>query len=225
MERPPFSTVLSATVASAAAFFVVTRSGIAGTLAGAAVASLVYTGASHGMLRALERLVRGMRRWGLSAPEAPADGTRSAIPKEKAIEEVGGLLSGTLLPPSRALRRPARSVVARWGPLFLAMAALAASLYSVTTGTPIERIVVQERVVEKPVVTERLVIHTQIVTLTQPAPGHGAQPAASAPTTTTTVAATAPTATTTTIATAPSTTTTSGAAPPVSTTASAPPAP
>jgi hypothetical protein len=229
MERPPFSTVLSAAVASAATFFVITRSGIAGTLAGAAVASLVYTGASHGSHRALERLVRGVRRWGHPPTEASMAEARPAISTDKSTEKDGGLLSGTLILPPRALRRPARSVVATWGPIFLAIAALAASLYSITTGTPIERVVVQERVVEKPVVTQRLVIRTQTVTVTQPAPGHEAQPAVGAPTTTTTVAATGPAATTTTIATAPPTTTptttTTSTAPPASTTASTEPAP
>jgi hypothetical protein len=197
MDRPPFSTVLSAAVASAAAFFVITRSGIAGTLAGAAVASLVYTGASHGVRHALERLVRRIRVGEPPAAEAPVDEARSA-----------------------ELRRPARSAVGTWGPLLLASGALVASLYSITTGSPIERVVVRERVVEKPVVTERVVVQTQTVTVTQPAQDHGSQPGAGTPTTTTTVAATGPAATTTTTSTAPPTTTTTSAAPPVSTTAS-----
>lgn len=220
MDRPPFSTVLSTAVASAATFFVITRSGIAGTLAGAAVASLVYTGASHGFHQALERLVRRVRWWGLPKAEAPVDEASTAISTEKDR----GLLAGTLLLPSHIRRRPPKSVVATWGPLLLAAGALATSLYSMTTGTPIERIVVQERVVEKPVITERVVVQTQTVTAPHPTQGHGSQSASGTPTTTTTVAATEPAATSTTTSTAPPTTTTTSTAPPVPTTAPAAPA-
>ena len=176
MDRPPFSTVLSAAVASAAAFYVITRSGIAGTLAGAAVASLVYTGASHGvrhaagaagpqraaMVASRPQGLRSMRRIRRSRSKkatersVPVDAVSAAIPR------VSGVLRGASWP--------------TWGPMLLAVAALAASLYSMSTGTPIERIVVRERVVEKPVVTERVVIQTETVTVTQPAQGHGAQP-------------------------------------------------
>lgn len=221
MDRPPFSTVLSTAVASAATFFVITRSGIAGTLAGAAVASLVYTGASHGMLRALERLVRGLRRWGFSATGAPVHEAPRAIPAEKD----GRFLSGTLLPPPAVRRRPAKSVVATWGPLLLAAAALATSLYSVTTGTPIERVVVHERVMERPVVTERVVVQREIVTVPQSPLSESALPAPGIPTTTTTLGATGQAATTTTTAPAPPTTSTTSTVPPISTTAGAAPAP
>jgi hypothetical protein len=58
MTRPRLTTVLSAALASALAFFVLTRSGLAGTLGGAAVASLVYTGASHWAGQGIERVAR-----------------------------------------------------------------------------------------------------------------------------------------------------------------------
>lgn len=221
MDRPPLTAVFSTAVASATAFFVITRSGIAGTLAGAAVASLVYTGAFHGFHHALERFVRRVRPWGLPRVEALADEEHPTISNEKD----DGLLAGASLlrPPSS--RRPARSVVATWGPLLLAAGALATSLYSVTTGTPIERVVVQERVIEKPVITERVVVQTQTVTVPQPTQGHEPPRPVGTPTTTTTVVATESPATTTTTSTAPpTTTTTSSTAPPVPTTAPATPA-
>jgi len=200
MGRPPFSTVLSAAVASAAAFLVITKSGIAGTLAGAAVASLVYTGASHGVRHALERLAR--RLWAGDLAEAAAPGEEA--------------------PPLVKLRS-SRSAVATWGPLVLATGALVTSLYSITTGTPIERIVVRERVVDRPVVTERVVVQTE--TVTQPTQAQRSRPAADTPTTTTTVAGPGPAATTTSTSSAPPTTTTTSTSPPVSTTASTVPTP
>jgi hypothetical protein len=226
MDRPPFNTVLSAAVASAAAFFVITRSGIAGTLAGAAVASLVYTGASHGLRHALERLVGGVRRRFLPAAKAPVDEAPTAI----SAEGDGGAAAGTLLLSSPVHHRPARRVTATWGPVVLAAAALLTSVYSMTSGTPIERIVVRERIVERPVVTERVVVRTQVVSGPPSAPVHGTQEAPATPTTTTTVVATGPvvttpTAATTTTSTAPPTPATTSTVPPVPTTAPTVPAP
>ena len=224
MDRPPLTTVFSTAVASATAFFVITRSGIAGTLAGAAVASLVYTGASHGIRHAAERLVARVRQWGPPKVETLSDEVRPAT----STEGDGGLLAGTLLLAPPAPRRPAKSAVATWGPLLLAAGALVTSLYSVTTGTPIERVVVRERVVERPVVMERVVVQTQTVTAPPPTQGHASQPAAGSvgtPTTTTTVVATESPVTTTTTSTAPPTATTTSTVPPVSTTAPAAPSP
>ena len=221
MDRPPFNTVLSAAVASAVAFFVITKSGIAGTLAGAAVASMVYTGASHGVRHALERLIGDVRRRFFSSAEAPLDEAPPAV----SAEAPGGMAAGTLLlPSSPGHRRPAKTVTATWGPVVLAAAALLTSVYSMTSGTPIERIVVQERIVERPVVTERVVVRTQLVPDPQSAPVHGTQQAAGTPTTATTVPATGPAVTTVTTVTS-ATTTTSTAPPTPATTSTVPPAP
>ncbi len=227
MDRPPFTTVLSAAVASAAAFFVITRSGIAGTLAGAAVASMVYTGASHGVRHALERSVGGVRRRFVPEAEVPVDEAPMAI----SAERDGRASADASLLPLPGRHRPARSVTATWGPVLLAAAALLTSVYSMTSGTPIERVVVRERIVERPVVTERVVVQTQTVTtVPQSVPVHGTQQAAGTPTTTTTMVAAGPAVTTattatTTTSTAPPTTVTTSTVAPVSTTAPTAPAP
>src|SRR5659263_668776 len=55
MDRPRISTVASAALASALAFYIITRSGLAGTLAGAAVASMISTGTAHWVGGGLDR--------------------------------------------------------------------------------------------------------------------------------------------------------------------------
>lgn len=218
MDRPRISTVVSAAVASAVAFYVITRSGLAGTLGGAAVASLVYTGASHGVHRAVERLVcRGER----AVDHTAEDKRPSPEPLEPSKPPAPSVLPAL----KRPLRRPMTRMAATWGPVLLAGAALVAALYSMTTGTPLERVVVHERVVEKPVVTERVVVQTRTVTVTQPAEGEAGQAAQGTTSTSTTLGAAAPGTAPTTSTLAAPTTTTTATAPPVPTTSPTTPAP
>lgn len=208
VERPSALTMITAAAASAAAFFVITKSGIAGTLVGAAVFSAVYHGASHWLGSAVERAATWWlaRRRGeegerhmlaeggpasqvlaaastadLAAapaadPEAdsfadnatdspPAFGTES-VPA--AIARAG--VVARALVPARPAGVRVRRVLAVWGPLVLALAALGASGYSMVTGEPIERVIVHERVVEKPIVEERVVVQRETVTVTVTVP-------------------------------------------------------
>ena len=152
--------MFTAAGASAAAFMVITKSGIAGTLVGAAVFSAVYHGASHGIGQAFERLVTWwLGRRGIEVP--PHDEVDAGA--ESAVNGAESPVAG-----ARGLRT--RRALAVWAPLVLALAAFGASGYSLVTGAPIEKVIVRERVVEKPVVQERIVMHTQTVTVTVPAP-------------------------------------------------------
>lgn len=158
--RPSALAMFTAAGASAAAFMVITKSGIAGTLVGAAVFSAVYHGASHGIGQAFERLVTW---WlGRRGIEVPSHDELEAGP-ESAVDEAAASVAG-----ARGLRAP--RALAVWAPLVLALAAFGASGYSLVTGAPIETVIVRERVVEKPVVQERIVMHTETVTVTVPAP-------------------------------------------------------
>ena len=194
MTRPRITTVVSAALASAAAFFVITRSGLAGTLGGAAVASMVYTGTSHWAGQGIAHLARlWLKRRDSTAP---------------ATVEPGGAAETT--PAATPPWRPGR-VARSWGPVALGVVALAVSGYSLVTGSPLERVIVQERIIEKPVVQHQVVVQKEIVTVTVTVPAsEGLQ-------TTTTVA---PSTTTTTT---PTTTTTTGVSPsPTTTTESSP---
>lgn len=219
MDRPRISTVVSAALASAAAFYVITRSGLAGTLAGAAVASVVYTATSHGVHTAAERLQSGRGRAAVRAEED----------KRPAPEPVEPSISPTPARPirSRPIGRPLTRMVSTWGPVLLAGAALVAAVYSLNTGAPLERVVVHELVVEKPVVTERVVVQTKTVTVTQPAQDGVGNVAPGGTSTSTTVGSTAPApiSTTTTAPATTSTTGTTGTVPPASTTSPTTPVP
>ncbi|GAB4254281.1 MAG: hypothetical protein Kow00122_12370 [Thermoleophilia bacterium] len=241
MERPRLSTILSAALASSAAFYVITRSGLAGTLAGAAVASLVYNGASHWVGGACERGMEWWRRRRSLTAGATGGGTegarRGVEPGGPAVEETA-IPASTAAPAGRA-QAPVlsgwRRRAVRWAPLVLAAAALGASIYSVAAGTPLERVIVRERVIEKPVVERQVVIQKETVTVTVPAPTQPtdaagntvvappstAAPSAPAATTTTTAAST----TTTTTRPAPSSTTPTVAAPPATPPTTVAPAP
>lgn len=221
MDRPRISTVVSAALASAATFYVITRSGLAGTLAGAAVASLVYTATSHGVHTAAERLQSGRGRATESTVESAAE---SKGPLKLPDPSVSPAIAGQAR--SRPLRRPLMRMVSTWGPVLLAGAALVAALYSMNAGTHLERVVVHERVVEKPVVTERVVVQTKTVTVTQPAQDGVRNVAPGATSTSTTVGRAAPGAiSTTTTAPVTSTTSTTNVASPVPTTGPTTPAP
>src|SRR5665811_2499407 len=87
--RPSALAMITAAAASASAFVVITKSGIAGTLVGAAVFSAVYHGASHGIGGAFERLVTWwLGRRGIEVPphdeleagrESPVDEAASSV--------------------------------------------------------------------------------------------------------------------------------------------------
>ncbi len=251
--RPSILAMLSTAIAAAASFFVITRSGIAGTLVGAAVFSVVYSGASHWIGHALERLAGWwLDRRGMSCVESPAESPADLLATpEDASSVIAHSLAAIAVPPTlddepgaapatepvtewrtahpsrrpNAFQRwfgtlpPPRKLVATWGPLLLAVAAFGASGYSIVTGAPIERVIVRERVVEKPVVEERIIVQHETVTVTVPVPSAARGTASVTPAAPTTPTTLPPgTSTPTTGATPSTTTSTTTSAPPVSTT-------
>jgi hypothetical protein len=220
-DRPSPFTMITAAAAAAASFFVITKSGIAGTLMGAAVFSAVYSGASHWLGHAVERGASWwLERRGVEVNEPEQDESELANEPEPEPSAERRLVS------SPGFLR-ARRITLTWAPLALAVAAVAASGYSMATGTPIERVIIRERVVEKPVVEERVVVERETVTVTVPVPGSGGSGSGTAtPTTTTTTTTLDPaptdTTTTTTVGT-PTSSTTTVTTPPLPTTTTAPP--
>lgn len=215
-ERPSALTMITAAAASAAAFYVITKSGIAGTLVGAAVFSAVYHGASHWLGGAAER---GASWWldrrGVEVGER--SGAGEAAPDSDLMADAETAVATTVGPAAeRAVGTASsksgqsasvqvRRALAVWGPLILALAALGASGYSVVTGEPIERVIIRERVVEKPVVEERVVVQRETVTVTVTVPARrdatGNEP--TTPASTTTTSTTVPPSSATTSTTAP----------------------
>src|SRR5660398_248353 len=68
-----------------------------------------------------------------------------------------------------------------WVPAALGVAALLISIYAVQGQEPLERIILREKVVEKPVVTERVVVERETVTVTVPVYVDGGMPASGKP--------------------------------------------
>ncbi|MHB1343984.1 MAG: hypothetical protein ACYCX3_06460 [Thermoleophilia bacterium] len=230
--RPSALAMITAAAASAAAFIVITKSGIAGTLVGAAVFSAVYHGASLWFGGAAERVAawwldrRGVKVGALERPpddvlaDEIADGGMGAEAADRARAAEVAVPKA----PRRPAAIPARRAIALWGPLVLAVAALGASGYSIVTGEPIERVIIRERVVEKPVVEERVVVQRETVTVTVTVPPRrdsaGNETVVPASTTTSTTVTTAPSSSTTT-----STTDTGGGGTGGATTTTSPAAP
>lgn len=193
-ERPSALAMFTAAGASAAAFMVITKSGIAGTLMGAAVFSAVYHGASLGIGQAFERLVTWwLERRGIEVSGRDED---EGAPMPASVEAPSPLAG------SRGVRT--RRALAVWAPLVLALAAFGASGYSLATGTPIETVVIRERVVEKPVVQERVVVQKETVTVTVTVPsgsdsGGDTVPVPTSTTTATTTSTTVPDLSTSTV--------------------------
>ena len=231
MNRPRIATIVSSALASALAFFIITKSGLAGTLGGAAVASIVATsmshwtgvGLEHGSLWFRRRVVNvrtASNEEETAAPEEPAPeaATVSVAPAE-ALSDETTLVAPVPTEGTDALSRPLvvpgrrtsptvwRRRLVTWGPFVLGMLALGVSAYSLGTGTPLERVIVRERVVEKPKVVEHVVVEKQTVRITVPTqtsqapsqpPAVSTSPAADSTSSATTT--TAPRATTTTSA-------------------------
>lgn len=173
MTAPRLATIISSAVASALAFYVITRSGLAGTLAGAAVASILINATSHWAGQSLERgseWYRSRRSDTLyESASAPADGEESAD-----VEPASPATDPGVEPESSAAgpRIPRGRMVA-WAPAVLAILALAFSGYALVAGEPVERVVMRDRVIEKPIVTERVIREQVIVPV--PGPGQSAQ--------------------------------------------------
>jgi hypothetical protein len=228
MARPRISTVAAAGIASAVAFTVITRSGLAGTLAGAAVASMVITGATHGLVHVFDRLAAWWQRRRVGDADAPPVGliglVARAVPAtdNEVPEDGGGVPAGGGSRPGGKKKAATRDRDRpRWqkravlvAPYALAVIALGFSGYSLVTGTPIERVIVRERVLQPGTTV------ISVVTVTVPVTTSVSTPPAAA-THTATTATTLPRTTTT--FPGPSTSTTTGPPPSTATTQAASP--
>lgn len=137
MSRPLVAALLSAVVASIAAFLILKRWELIGTLTGAVLFPLVYTLVSHWSKRGLDRTILALRK---------PQGEQDAGPNEEGPSSPGDV--GLSDPPQERLSIPAWT---RWLSIGLACVALGIGIYSMSLGSPTERVIVRERVIEREV--------------------------------------------------------------------------
>lgn len=161
MTRPRVAAIISAIAASAAAFLVVSRWGLVGTLTGAAVMPVVYALVSQWSTDGIEHLRRWIlrhisERRAIDQPEVAVLQAASHKAGEMGQRsEVGGRRTFDKTP-----RRGAPTV--QWLVVTFAFLALGLSVYAIASSDPGDKTVVREKVVEK----------TFTVTVTTPAIGH-----------------------------------------------------
>ncbi|MGI5940406.1 MAG: hypothetical protein ACOX8V_06980 [Thermoleophilia bacterium] len=162
MSRPRLAVVISAIVASAVAFIVVSRWRLFGTLAGAAIVPLVYTLVSHWSTECLERLGGWIHRRAAHRRAAGrvADHTVDepiGVCESVSVDAVRSEEREGVDPlPVRAdkgeqgqVKRPSTKV--QWSLAAFACLALAISIYSFTVSKDQEKTIVREKVIEKTV--------------------------------------------------------------------------
>ncbi len=132
MTRPRVVAVVSAIASSTAAFLLLNRLNLAGTLPGAMVVPLVGTLVGH---------------WSNEGLSCAARMARRRLGKEEVTESQPLPVVAVPLGRSAAGRR----ALGQWLLAGFAMTALAVSLYSLTVPGPMQTVVVKERVVEKTV--------------------------------------------------------------------------
>src|SRR5665811_746058 len=197
MER--IATLIASGVGSAAGFYVITQSCLAGTLIGASVAAMVDVGTAQWLAPGVEKggnLIRAKRLGKRSAGDPPL----AVGAKTGEYQEAEGRIATAGHPWSGAGKvgdasggasehGGLRGRFVAWVPAALGVAALLISIYAVQGQEPLERIILREKVVEKPVVTERVVVERETVTVTVPVYVDGGMPAASATSSSTTTTA------------------------------------
>ena len=167
MNRPRIAAIVSAAAASTAAFSVVSRSSLLGTLAGAALVPVIYTLVSHFSSAGLDHAgewLRGRTSRGATHEDGrpvASEETRPALgaplrlaeadPDSDAVVDSGAAQG-------RGRHRPASRT--QWLLVGSTMAALAVSIYAVASpqaAQTIEKVVVQRQVIEKTItVTEEV---------------------------------------------------------------------
>lgn len=181
MIRPRIAAVASAIAASTVAFVVVSRWHLVGTLAGAVLIPLVYTLVSHWSSHSLDHMAKWLRRRARGRnldgePTQPS--TEEEALSSPASGDVGRLSSPGTATRSTVPNRGAR--MTQWLLIGVASLALAVSIYAITSPSPVERVIVHDRVVEK----------TSIVTTSAEASGAQGSDASSRVTTDTMAAGT-----------------------------------
>jgi len=143
--------IASAIAASAVAFLVVSRWGLAGTLTGAAIIPVVYTLVSHWSAESLDHLGKWIRRrvsssgsLDESTEPTPPYSARSGAGQHADLSAGGGTL-----PEGQAPKRGSSGI--QWSLAAFASLALAVSIYSLILSGPVETTIVRERVIEKTV--------------------------------------------------------------------------
>jgi len=191
--------LIASGVGSAAGFYVITQSGLAGTLIGASVAAIVYVGTAQWLAPGVEKgghLIRAKTLGKRSAGDPPL----AVGAKTGEYQEAEGRIGTAGHPWSGAGKvgdasggasehGGLRGRFVAWVPAALGVAALLISIYAVQGQEPLERIILREKVVEKPVVTERVVVERETVTVTVPVYAQGNTPSASATSSSTTTTA------------------------------------
>jgi len=158
MDRPRATSIVSGIAASVAAFLVVSRWDLAGTLIGAAIMPVIGTLVSHWSLSGMQRLgerARRLRAAGEGGLGVSDDGDRStgrerlgAQPErreETAQPEEAGR------PEVRTRLHPVRPAALQWLVLSMSCLALVASVSAVALREVGEPDVIRERVIEKTV--------------------------------------------------------------------------
>src|SRR5660398_225701 len=156
MER--IATLIASGVGSAAGFYVITQSGLAGTLIGASVAAIVYVGTAQWLAPGVEKgghLIRAKTLGKGSAGDPPL----AVGAKTGEYQEAEGRIGTAGHPWSGAGKvgdasggasehGGLRGRFVAWVPAALGVAALLISIYAVQGQEPLERIILREKVVE-----------------------------------------------------------------------------
>jgi len=169
MKLVRIATIATATLSSACSFYVLTRSGLAGTLVGAAVAGTVYNLTSQGLTHGIDAGKDWFKRRevadkdGPNAAEAETVTESSSAVHERTDDDAGrGEETGTVGTTIRV-----RQSLSRWMPALLGLVAVALSISALLNEDPAPR-VVTERIVTQPVVQERVIVEERTVTVTVP---------------------------------------------------------
>jgi hypothetical protein len=143
--------IASAIAASAVAFLVVSRWGLAGTLTGAAIIPIVYTLVSHWSAESLDHLGKWIRRrvsssgsLDESTEPTPPESARSGAGQHAELSAGGGTV-----PERQAPKRGSSEL--QWPLAAFASVALAVSIYSLILSGPVETTIVREKVIERTV--------------------------------------------------------------------------
>ena len=143
--------IASAIAASAVAFLVVSRWGLAGTLTGAAIIPIVYTLVSHWSAESLDHLGKWIRRrvsssgsLDESTEPTPPESARSGAGQHAELSAGGGTV-----PERQAPKRGSSRL--QWPLAAFASLALAVSIYSLILSGPVETTIVREKVIERTV--------------------------------------------------------------------------
>ncbi len=151
--------IASAIAASAVAFLVVSRWGLAGTLTGAAIIPIVYTLVSHWSAESLDHLGKWIRRrvsssgsFDESTEPTPPESTEPTLPESArsgAGQHAELSAGGGTIPERQAPKRGSSRL--QWPLAAFASVALAVSIYSLILSGPVETTIVREKVIERTV--------------------------------------------------------------------------